>query len=87
VRSTIGSLEDFKDSLIWQDICEEFDVWLEEIRNQLENPDIEMGHRTLDQLGGNAKALRRAKGVLDVLINLAQDEIDNQEKEKGGRND
>jgi hypothetical protein len=86
VRSTIGSLEDFKDSLIWQDICDEFDEWLKEIRNQLENPDLEMSHRNLDQLSGNAEALRRAKGVLDVLMGLAQDEIDNR-IEEGGRND
>ena len=74
MRSSAGSLKDFKDSAIWQDICEEVDVWLDEIRNQLENPDLDMSHRTLDQLGGNAKALRRVKDIPDVLIGLSREE-------------
>jgi hypothetical protein len=85
MRSNIGNLIDFKESIIWQDICEEIDVWIDEIRNQLENPDLEMTHRALDQLGGNVESLRRVKGILDVLIGLAEDELDNR-LEKGERN-
>jgi hypothetical protein len=44
-----------------------------------------MTHRALDQLGGNVESLRRVKGILDVLIGLAEDELDNR-LEKGERN-
>jgi hypothetical protein len=85
MRSNIGNLIDFKESIIWQDICGEIDIWLDEIRNQLENPDLAMTHRRLDQLGGNAKALRRVKGIIDILINIAQDEsYDTKEVDRNG---
>jgi len=73
MRSTLGQLKDFKESVFWQDISEELDVWLEEIRNQLENGDLNFSHRTLDQLGGSAKAIRNIKNLPEVLIGLAED--------------
>ena len=73
MRSTPGQLEDFKASVFWQDACEELDIWIEEIRNQLENTDLDFNARTLDQLGGCAKALRHVKQLPDVLIAIAKD--------------
>ena len=73
MRCTVGQLQDFKSSAFWSDACEELDIWIEEIRSQLENPDLEFDHRTLDQLGGNAKALRSVKMLPDVLIAIAEE--------------
>ena len=73
MRSTIGQLKDFKSSVFWQDIEEELDIWLEEVRNQLENGDLQFDHRTLDQLGGCAKAIRNMKNLPEVLIGIAED--------------
>jgi hypothetical protein len=80
VKSTPDQLSDFKHSVFWQDICEELDIWLNEIRDQLENPDLDFSHRTLDQLGGSAKALRNVKNLPDVLIGLAEDDKTGRDK-------
>jgi len=74
MRSTVGQIEDFSQSFIWQDICEELDYWLERIRDELENLDLSADHRTLDQLSGNAKAIRNVKMILETLVNLSEDE-------------
>ncbi len=73
MRSTPGQLSDFKRSVFWQDCLEELDVWIEEIRNQLENLDLQFDDRALIQLGGCAKALRYAKQLPDVLMAVAED--------------
>jgi hypothetical protein len=73
MKSTVGQIKDFKSSIFWQDVCEELDIWLGEVRNQLENPSLEMSHRTLDQLSGSAKAIRNLKRMPEVLIGLAED--------------
>ena len=76
MRSTVGQLNDFKDSVFWQDCNEELDIWIEEIRNQLENLDLQFDGRALDQLGGCAKALRHAKQLPNVLIAIAEDNME-----------
>jgi hypothetical protein len=90
MRSTSGQLKDFEESVVWQDIKEELGIWLTEIRDQLENSDMQFSSRVLDQLGGSAKALRMVQMIPEVLRNLAEDEEDERlriSKElKGGRN-
>ncbi len=73
MRSTPGQLSDFKRSVFWQDCLEELDIWIEEIRNQLENLDLQFDDRALNQLGGCAKALRYTKQLPDVLMAVAED--------------
>lgn len=72
MRSTVGQIEDFSQSMIWRDICEELDVWLRRIRDELENMDLSASHRTLDQLSGNAKAIRNVKMILETLTNVSE---------------
>ena len=72
MRSTPGQIEDFSQSMIWRDICEELDIWLERIRDELENMDLSADHRTLDQLSGNAKAIRNVKMILETLNNVSE---------------
>jgi hypothetical protein len=76
MRSSLGQLSDFFKGNIWKDIEEELDIWLDEVRDQLENTDLNFSHRTLDQLGGCAKALRNVKMIGEVLIALAEDNIE-----------
>jgi hypothetical protein len=80
MRSSPGQIEDFSQSVIWKDMCEELDVWLDRIRNELENLDLSASHRSLDQLSGSAKALRNVKMILETLLNLSE------EDEKGESN-
>jgi hypothetical protein len=74
MRSTPGQIEEFSQSLIWRDICEELDFWLERIRDELENTDLSSSHRTLDQLSGNAKAIRNVMMILETLVNLSRED-------------
>ena len=74
MRSTPGQIEDFSHSLIWKDMCDELDVWLDRIRNELENLDLSASHRSLDQLSGSAKAIRNFKLVLETLLNLSEED-------------
>lgn len=74
MRSSLGQLEDFKKSVIWQDILDEINVWLEQIRGYLENVDLSASHRQLDRWGGCAEAIRNMQMIPEVLIGLAHDD-------------
>ena len=90
MKSTPGQLIEFQQGFIWKDMLGEIDIWLNQIRDLLENSSMELSHRKLDQLGGSAKALRNMKDLCTVLINLAEDEDYENEflKDlKGGRNE
>lgn len=66
---TRGQLtEFFKSSIIWKDIEEELDIWLDEIHVQLENPNGDLSPRTLDRLGGNAETIRNVLSIGEVLL-------------------
>ena len=69
--------ESFKNSTQWQDICEEIDIWIEEIRNQLESEEVDLGE--VKALRGSARALRHVKGLPENLKQLA---LDREQEEK-----
>jgi len=73
--STKGQMKDFIDySPVWKDISSELNVWLEEIRNQLENNDGNMSSRILDRLGGNAESVRNLLNLPLVLLETLENE-------------
>jgi len=73
ILSSIGQLIDFKEnSIVWKDIKNELHVWLEDIRDLLENPDGDMSVRVLDRLGGNAETLRNILALPEVLIDILE---------------
>jgi hypothetical protein len=67
VKSSIGQIEEFKKSFIWQDICDELDVWLEQIRDELEGAEGMVVYR----LQGNAESVRNVKNILNSLVAVA----------------
>ena len=90
MRSSAGQIKDFSEGIIWNDMLEEIDIWLQRIRDELENPMLEFTHRTLDQLSGSAKAIRNMKDLPEVLMGLAEDEEYERENLNdmiGGRNE
>ena len=68
MRSTPGQIEDFSQSMVWRDICEELDIWLERIRDEVEDPDGKCTDKTLHRLGGNAQTIRNVKLILETLL-------------------
>jgi len=75
MRSTVGQIRELENSNFWRDVCDELDVWILQIRLELENLDLELSHRALDQLSGCAKALRNVKNIPEVLIGLLEDQL------------
>ena len=72
-------LKDFIDnSTIWRDMKSEMDIWLSDIRDQLENNDGQLSVRILDRLGGNAESVRNLMTLPEVLLDI----IDQQDKLK-----
>lgn len=67
--ASVGELRDFANGIIWADIYREVNVWLNEIRSQLE---VEEEMVVIRRLQGSAKACRDLLRLPDVLIDLAQ---------------
>lgn len=66
----------------WAEIQKEFEIWLVDIRNQLENPGLANGEgldvRELDRLGGNAEGIRKAYNIVSFMINAIENlEVEN----------
>jgi len=70
MRSTIKELKSFEKSVIWADITGELEVWLEEIRDNLENEDIIL--EQVSALRGSARALRNVISMVPVLVENAE---------------
>lgn len=72
VRCSVAQLEDFKGTLLYQDLVDELDAWIEARRDDLEDPEFSMVPDQLYRLQGAIKALRDVKdSLIDVLIGLA----------------
>ena len=67
MRCSPKDFADFEKSALWLDIVDELNIWLEEIRDNLENVDISL--RKVRELRGSAMALRN---VVNILPNLAE---------------
>lgn len=77
--STLASFEDFKKTVIWQDIQKELLDWLDMIHVELEDPSVGIedgvSDKVLHRLGGNAQSVRRAINIVDIIIEeLKQDQ-------------
>jgi len=77
VINTPDEIRLFEKSTMWGDIVTELDMWLEEIRNQLESDEVLLAD--VPMLRGSAKAIRN---VVNMLPNLAEIASTNQEEEK-----
>lgn len=63
MKSTALAFKDFLESRVWSDIKEELEVWLNDIRDSLEDPDRDINIKQMNVLQGNAQAVRR---ILDL---------------------
>lgn len=67
--STPKQMEEFfEHSHIWKDIKHELGLWLEDMRNELEDPSMVQTDKILHRLGGNAETLRRVLDLPDSLV-------------------
>ena len=78
-KSSPAMFEEFLKSSIWEDMNYELDLWLEDIRQALED----IGdHAALLRLQGNAEFVRKTKSLpVNVLENIKED-IERESKEE-----
>jgi hypothetical protein len=80
MRSTPNQLREFKNSFIYKDLQDEYSAWLSDIRDQLETQ--HHSESQLRVLQGNAEAVRKASLMVEVLIESAEEDIDETDKEQ-----
>ena len=69
IRTNRADLREFiKNSIIWADIKQELEIWLTDIRDQLENSNGSLSVRILDRLGGNAESVRNLLALPEVML-------------------
>lgn len=82
--STAVQLKDFINSSIWADMKREVQVWLDDVRNQLEQEtNIEIYRR----LQGNAEACRYFLGLPEVLVAALEELYGRDVRSRVSRND
>lgn len=77
MRSTPNELRQHEHSAIWQDVAEEINIWIEEIRNNLESTELPI--ENVPELRGSAKALRNVIGMLPIMADNLE-ALDQEEK-------
>ena len=82
VNATKGQIEDFKESILWQDITRELDFWLEGFAKEQDsitddarsnNPSTASVLLHLGDINGRKKAVAYFKQILDVFIDVLED--------------
>ena len=81
-KSSPKTFEDFLESSIWKDMLFEMGLWLDDIRDSLENTVGEEAKDELLRLQGSARAIRLMKALpSNVLDNIVED-IERENKEE-----
>jgi hypothetical protein len=91
VNATKGQIEDFKESVLWQDICRELNFWAEGFKGEEDSivdriaSDNLSTPATLTLLGsidGRKKAVTYFKQILDVFLNVLEEKENDSERER-----
>jgi hypothetical protein len=82
IRSTAAQFNDFIDGFIWQDMKDELDIWLNGVRDGLE--DTEADEKDLYRNQGRADAIRYFKSLplvmRDGLLEDQERDIDDEKE-------
>lgn len=93
VNATRGQIEEFKNSILWQDICQECDFWAEGFdieegsvvdRIAAENLSTAAALTLVGSIDGRKKAVAYFKNILDVFLNVLEEKEDDSEPERTG---
>ena len=93
VNATRGQIEEFKNSILWQDICQECDFWAEGFdreeksvvdRIAAENLSTAATLTLIGSIDGRKKAVAYFKNILDVFLNVLEEKEDDSEPERTG---
>ena len=88
VNATKLQIEEFKNSVLWQDICRELDFWasackeepLDIVANaETNNPSTAAVLMHLGDISGRVKSVQYFKEILDVFLSIKIQEENNDE--------
>lgn len=91
VNATIDQIEDFKSSVLWNDIVNELTVWKEGFSLEMdsivddaasENPSTASVLLHMGDLNGRKKAVDYMLGLLDVFISILEDKKDDTRRKR-----
>lgn len=91
VNSTLEQLEDFKESVLWNDISRELKAWSIGFQGEMlsivdsaasENPSTATVLLHMGDLNGRQKAIDYVLNILDVFADLKREEIEQKKLEK-----
>jgi hypothetical protein len=78
-RSSIKNIEEFITGSIWHDFKIELNIWLENVRDCLEDGDNILSIESVKKLQGNAEAIRNCLNLPETVIESIM--IENEKKE------
>ena len=82
VNATRGQIEEFKESILWQDICRELDFWAEGFAREQDaivdnahsdNPSTAAVLLHYGDINGRKKAVAYFGQILDVFLDVLED--------------
>lgn len=82
INSTKAKIEEFKDSILWKDICRELDFWIEGFDHERDSLVDRIASENLTSaaaltlegsIDGRKKSAEYFKGILDMFINILED--------------
>lgn len=88
VNATRGQIEEFKESILWQDICRELDFWSEGFAREQDaiidnavsdNPSTATVLLHYGSINGRKKAVAYFKQILDVFLDVLESKKDDTE--------
>ena len=94
ISSTKIQIEEFKDSLIWQDIVNELNVWVEGLNVELdnivddakeENPSTASVFLHMGDINGCKKTVQYVKFLPDMFLEMLK--VKSEDKEQDNNND
>jgi len=82
INATKSQIEEFKSSVLWNDICHELDFWVEGFNNEEssivdkvinENLSTAATLTLMGDLDGRKKTVMYIKGILDVFLSMIEE--------------
>jgi len=81
-KSSVRKIEDFIESVIWKDFELELHLWLNDVRNSLEDPKGELDLYEVKKLQGCAEAIRNVLDLPETIIKNIIIELEEEKKDE-----
>ena len=83
-KSSVSMVEEFVEGCIWKDIECELHIWLNDVRDHLEDPEGILKLEELKKLQGNAEALRNVLDIPETIIRNIQISLEERKEKENG---